>query len=140
MNELSPSNSLLSAVLGIKCEHNDYVISSADCMFTNYKAMNKTLRFKVTENLHIFEKYPEKRLKEINLSVFMEMCKEWAFENNFVLSSQLTNYFDATNDTVRSLGYCYIENINTSPNFYSHSEQQAVFDCCQWILGNKDKQ
>lgn len=138
MNELSPSNSLLSAVLGIKCEHNDYVISSADCMFTNYKAMNKTLRFKVTENLHIFEKYPEKRLKEINLSVFMEMCKEWAYNQGY---DMLSGGLEA------GLHSCYIDysdkryTLSMKPinHFFADSEQQAVFDACQYILDKKEK-
>ena len=64
----------------------------------------------------------------ISINDFFFECKKWALRQGYLLIS--------------SFGYCSIHIDDTNTNICeitSSSEQQAVFDACQWIL-DKDKQ
>lgn len=70
----------------------------------------------------------------ISINDFFFLCKEWAIVNGFSIISgtdglgQISAYIEELGDGYRC------------KDFFSNSEQQAVFDSCQWILDNKDKQ
>lgn len=82
---------------------------------------------------------------------FFFSCKDWALQQGYMLSSGLetcsyrkTQYFCSQTNYV-ILDYSNRGNSsplipNTNPRLetvISHSEQQSVFDACQWILGTK---
>jgi hypothetical protein len=74
--------------------------------------------------------------KLINIHELAHKCKEWAFNEKFILKS--------------SLNECSItemqfeEDWSRMEDWYrgseeSHTEPEAIFKVCQWILDNKDK-
>lgn len=81
---------------------------------------------------------------------FFFMCKDWALRQGYMLSSGLetcsyrkVQYFCLQTNYV-ILGYSNRKSSPLVPNpnprletVISHSEQQAVFDACQWILNIK---
>ena len=75
------------------------------------------------------EKYINKSLKEIDYNNFFFDCKEWALKQGYMIES----YLDSESNGVSVIRY---ENKYIS----AETEQQAVFDACQWILNNKDRQ
>lgn len=64
----------------------------------------------------------------IKIDTFFFKCKEWAYVDWIMLSGRDDNCFN-----------CYVEERNgfRTTDFYSDSEQQSVFDACQWLLENK---
>lgn len=76
----------------------------------------------------------------IPLDTFFFKCKDWAFEQAYQLESCKTNKLLEDNkfESIYMCGGFY--QYSVIQNFYASSEQQAVFDACQWILNNKDKQ
>lgn len=58
---------------------------------------------------------------------FFFKCKEWALEQGYFIKSETGL---AIVGTLGSRQYCY--------DRAEDSEQQAVFDACQWILENTD--
>ena len=61
---------------------------------------------------------------------FFFKCKEWATKQNICVLSGIDDDFTTY--------FCFIDNNSTiQSQFNSSSEQQAVFDACQWILENK---
>lgn len=75
----------------------------------------------------------------ININDFFFKCKEWAFEQAYQLESCKTNKLLEDNkfESIYMCGGFY--QYSVIQNFYASSEQQAVFDACQWIL-DKGKQ
>lgn len=75
----------------------------------------------------------------IPLDTFFFKCKEWAFEQAYQLESCKTNKLLEGNkfESIYMCGGFY--QYSVIQNFYASSEQQAVFDACQWIM-DKDKQ
>lgn len=75
----------------------------------------------------------------IPLNTFFFKCKEWAFEQAYQLESCKTNKLLEDNkfESIYMCGGFY--QYSVIQNFYASSEQQAVFDACQWIM-DKDKQ
>ena len=66
----------------------------------------------------------------IPLDTFVFKCKEWALKQEYNIWSDCIG-----NITIQD------ENFDTvDASISNKSEQQAVFDACQWILDNKDKQ
>jgi len=73
-----------------------------------------------------------------NIDTFFFACKEWAYNQGY---DMLSGGLEA------GLHSCYIDysdkryTLSMKPinHFFAESEQQAVFDACQWIL-DKDKQ
>lgn len=73
---------------------------------------------------------------EISINDFFFKCKEWASTKGYILfsktrlsSSLASCYFDV-------MGFHDYED-DFKNDFRAESEQQAVFDACQWILENK---
>ena len=80
----------------------------------------------------------------IPLDTFFFKCKEWAYKQECELLSGYRVYdIQYKGNNSENKIYCdckYIENGIQVIRFKADSEQQAVFDTCQWILDNKDKQ
>ena len=71
---------------------------------------------------------------ETNINDFFFKCKEWAASKGFELFS--TRLRDKKRIAYNCSLYGYY---GDEEDFNSTSEQQAVFDACQWILKNMDK-
>ena len=72
----------------------------------------------------------------IPLNTFFFKCKEWALEQGYILESSFK-------DTSICVVYRIINDgwsKTKETSFSRSSEQQAVFNACQWLLDNKDKQ
>lgn len=68
--------------------------------------------------------------KTIMINDFFPKCKEWALKQGYNIWSDCMG-----NITIQD------ENFDTvDATISNNSEQQAVFDACQWILDKKDKQ
>ena len=74
---------------------------------------------------------------EYNIYELAHKCKEWASTKGYILfsktrlsSSLASCYFDV-------MGFHDYED-DFKNDFRAESEQQAVFDACQWILDNKE--
>jgi hypothetical protein len=65
----------------------------------------------------------------INIHELAHMCKEWAF-NSFGISISSGIVEDGKE------WWCGI-GIDNTIDFYADTEQQSVFEACQWILENK---
>lgn len=69
-----------------------------------------------------------------SINNFFFKCKDWAIEQKYYIWS-----FEGKDGS----GYATPEEISISDNMNfqlnADSEQQAVFDTCQWILDNKGK-
>lgn len=59
---------------------------------------------------------------------FFFKCKEWAYNQGYIIYSSTKSCSMFKKEAQL---YCSNENIQ---------EQQKIFDVCQWILNNKDKQ
>ena len=68
----------------------------------------------------------------IPLDTFFFKCKEWLLD---MLDIDISTKVSKKEVIVE----LYIKEIIDFNYFQSDSEQQAVFDACQWILDNKDK-
>lgn len=66
-------------------------------------------------------------LEYISTNDFFFKCKEWLIGRGY---DNWSGYHE-------NEYFCFII---TKGAFISTSEQQAVFDACQWILNNKDRQ
>ena len=66
--------------------------------------------------------------KDISINDFFFKCKEWAYKQ----CNEIISYTEGCEIYQTQLDEIVKE-------FYSDSEQQAVFDACQWILENKEK-
>ena len=63
---------------------------------------------------------------EISVDTFFFKCKEWLIGRGY---DNWSGYHE-------NEYFCYVK---TKGTFISNSEQQAVFDACQWVLDNKEK-
>jgi len=63
--------------------------------------------------------------QEINIYELAHKCKEWAKENNIIVSSNQYSVLVTDNSNIREL-------------FKAHTEPEAIFKACQWLLENKD--
>lgn len=70
---------------------------------------------------------------KISINDFFFKCKEWVLEQRYGLTSYMVKK-DSGRATV------WKHELGKSKRFISTTEQQAVFDACQWILNNKDQQ
>lgn len=68
----------------------------------------------------------------ITYNDFFFKCKEWAYNQNkqYYIESGYTKY-----DSYAKVWF----DGGRNKEFKSNTEQQSVFDACQWILDNKDK-
>lgn len=85
------------------------------------------------------QRYSYREWLKINLHELQHKMKEWALKQGYELQSRLMS-----NDHI-GIGNCLVIRAEPDPEeiqkiFNSDSEQQSVFDACQWILDNKDKQ
>lgn len=87
-------------------------------------------------NGRFFETWNEERDDRVNTNDFFFMCKEWASRKGYILFSKTR--------LNSSLASCYFDVMGLHDyeddfknDFRAESEQQAVFDACQWILENK---
>lgn len=60
---------------------------------------------------------------------FFFACKEWALKQGYELHSR--------SSCANSMCYLIKSLDNSASDFYEESEQQAVFDACEWIRINK---
>lgn len=82
------------------------------------------------------QKYSTRHFKSLLIPYdsFFFKCKEWAIVNGFSIISgtdglgQISAYIEELGDGYRC------------KDFFSKSEQQAVFDGCQWILDIKESE
>lgn len=93
--------------------------------------------YKVSDNIIIVDSIDG--YQNINIYELQHKMKEWAFKQGYELQSRLMS-----NDHI-GIGNCLVIRAESDPDevkkiFNSDSEQQSVFDACQWILDNKDKQ
>lgn len=61
---------------------------------------------------------------------FFFMCKDWAITNDWIL---LSTKFEKS-------GFCRIDKLNGGMSIHrviTNSEQQAIFDACQWLIDIK---
>lgn len=79
---------------------------------------------------------------EISINDFFFECKNWAFKGGYELSSgyhiyglQYKGHKDA-NKIYCDCRYYNNEEIQVR-RFFANTEQQCIFDACQWILENK---
>ena len=75
-------------------------------------------------------------LSTLVVNDFFFKCKEWALEQGYILESSFK-------DTSICVVYRIINDgwsKTKETSFSRSSEQQAVFNACQWLLDNKDKQ
>ena len=71
----------------------------------------------------------------IPLDTFFFKCKEWAYKSGYVIDSRTSS---AGSSFIYERDYHW--NIPAEvKKIVSSSEQQAVFDACQWIMDNKGK-
>ena len=74
----------------------------------------------------------------IHYNDFFFRCKEWALGQGYYLASNMyigggcCDYFTDASPDCNECGN------TTSELIHRSSEQQAVFDACQWILENKE--
>jgi len=109
------SKELLSAVTGMECSEGREL----------YGKWSNKIEFSISKHNHF--NYAVK--DTINIYELAYKCKKWALKNNVKLWSILDSYNSA------------IVRINeiSKREFYSHTEPDAIFKACEWILENKDK-
>lgn len=66
----------------------------------------------------------------INIYELAHKCKEWAYNKGYIIKTDIAGEWELYN--FKNGGIFDTQN--------SSSEQQSVFDACQYILDNKDKQ
>ena len=81
----------------------------------------------------------------IPLDTFFFKCKEWAFEKSYGKHTTMNTMYDLRTRTRNRVDWScdIVEDCGdgkTIKTIYANSEQQSVFNACQWILDNKDKQ
>lgn len=108
------------------------------CVDLSHKFNLDTMLESVKENnIHVFF-YLEKDTKcfhldskSISVNDFFFKCNKWAFEQGFVLRSwighDLINLY-STKD--RKIGFC---KIGVGQRFSAETQQQALFEACEWI-------
>lgn len=110
------SKELLREVLGYKveyveeCEHRDNIIGI-------WNNINST------------------PIKELNIYELAHKCKEWAYKKGYILMSTIrTNSSLAICEFSKSGKHDYEDELYN--NFRAHTEHEAVFLACKWILEN----
>lgn len=82
-------------------------------------------------------------LSKIDINSFFFKCKEWAYDNWAYNILSYRENISRYGCIITSIDNCIESNGWTEQiecrHFEANSEQQAVFDACQWILDNKDK-
>ena len=73
--------------------------------------------------------YSFKEWNRFNIYELAHKCKEWALEQGYNFKA-----YDKHYDVMKFDGY----NFKCLAEFEADSEQQSVFDACQWILENKE--
>lgn len=86
-------------------------------------------------NGRFFEIWDISRDDRIDTNDFFFRCKEWAYKQGYVLRSEICDIGGCLILTIEDQGY-----LMNQYEIEADSEQQAVFDACQWILENKGKE
>lgn len=68
-----------------------------------------------------------------SINDFYFKCKEWAYNHGIILSSETCDIGICCISTIEDQGY-----LANQYEIESTSEQQAVFDACQWIIDNRN--
>ena len=88
----------------------------------------------------------------ISINDFFFMCKEWALKQEICLLTGVEEYMPISYvfvcfqsnryrpDPQSRLKNPLVEHKIQTPTMYGDNEKQCLFDACQWILDNKDKQ
>lgn len=120
------SEELLSEVLGI--EVNDFGFSLYD----------KSLMF-INQTYYTDENNTKHRTgckKSISIYELAHKCKEWAFKQEYRISSQYVEKGEFTSS------WSKVHNLVSADNdfihrFHANTESEAIFKACQWILEYK---
>ena len=101
---------------------------------TVYANIDAGLRYERKETLYTI-------VDCISIDSFFFKCKEWAFWNDYEIIVRM-RIVDIYRDE-HKIDYGYeINHTNNGiikTSWWISSEQQVVFDACQWILDNKEK-
>ena len=73
--------------------------------------------------------------KSISINDFFFKCKDWILSKRYSNLSGKDNIYDINNKYVCSVGNSKI----LIEDFYAESEEQSVFDACQWIYDKEIK-
>ena len=74
-------------------------------------------------------------IKELNIYELAHKCKEWAYKKGYILMSTIrTNSSLAICEFSKSGKHDYEDELYN--NFRAHTEHEAVFLACKWILEN----
>jgi hypothetical protein len=115
---MSISKELLSEALKCKVHHINIEVHESTVV---YHTVNPR-----------YKDYPQP--KTINIHELMHLCKEWAYEQGYILTQAKRKA------SIRQ----YRISIHTKEHyqkekcFLEHSEPEACFLACEWILENKD--
>lgn len=98
------------------------------------------------ENNEIWFEYEEKTEystvwsnENINVYELAHKCKKWAYDLNYILSSNIHKDFKFT-ELHNTKAHCIVDGINmlTYREFFeAETEPEAIFKACQWVLENK---
>lgn len=127
-----PSKELLSEVLGGSDIEEIYIISD-------------TLIFKYSHFINGHFQY--KRKTEINIHELAYKCTEWAFDKGYLIcvwEERVFGYY--SEDTRKFVTFNYTGEILSNSidvkdikfTYKFETEQEYIFQACQWILDNKD--
>ena len=94
----------------------------------------------------------ENRARELYIDTFFFDCKEWALKQEICLCTGIEEHTPISYVFVCFQSNRYrpdpqsrfknplVEHKIQTPTMYGDNEKQCLFDACQWILDNKDKQ
>lgn len=89
--------------------------------------------------------YGNKEIRFMTIYEFAFKCKEWASKKEYQIISGLSDeqaYRKEHEKAYSKVLWCEGDDIHREYKdmiFVSHSEQQAIFDACEWILKEKNK-
>lgn len=109
------SKELFEAVMDVKKE----------CYLQDIELIDEN---KIIYSYLVDEQFQEPRYDEELINDFFFKCKEWAYNKGYIIKTDIAGEWELYN--FKNGGIFDTQN--------SSSEQQAVFNACQWILNNND--
>jgi hypothetical protein len=73
----------------------------------------------------------------LSVNDFFFICKDWVLRSHSIINSSALCIPDINDG--KPFYQCQIYKDSREKSFNSDSEQQAVFDACEWIINNGDK-
>lgn len=126
MYEIEISKELVETVLDFKISH----------LYIDEDIISFRKKVQIWDDITKYYRYDDEDEEcEISIYEFSFKCKKWALEQDFALNSGIS-------DHIAKVKFAVITNNchNSYKTFNSDTEQQAVFDACQWILENKEEE